>query len=153
MDASKIAIKTSRGIEILRMEEILCCVARGRYTKIITTSGKEYMLTKVLKEIESCLPCEDFFRTHKSYLINLNHLIHYQNNHQTPITLQNNIKIQLAKRRKQDFQKKINEMVRTILNFDIHSVSINRSLHIPSRLLQNNDHSIQITLLNWGRPQ
>ena len=114
MESPKIAIKTSRGIEILRMEEILCCVARGRYTKIITTSGKEYMLTKVLKEIESCLSTDDFFRTHKSYLINLNHIIHYQNNHETPITLVNDVKIQLAKRRKQEFQKKINELVRTI---------------------------------------
>lgn len=114
MEASKIAIKTSRGIEFLRMEEILCCIAQGRYTKIITTTGKEFMLSKVLKEIESCLPCEDFFRTHKSYLINLNHIIHYKNNHQTPITLSNNLKIQLAKRRKQDFQKKISDMVQTI---------------------------------------
>ncbi len=114
MDSLKIAIKTSRGIEILRMEEILYCIARGRYTKIITTTGKEYMLTKVLKEIENCLSCKDFFRTHKSYLINLNHIIHYQANHKTPITLVNNVKIQLAKRRKKDFHNKLNEMVQTI---------------------------------------
>ena len=114
MDSSRIAIKTTRGIEFLRMEEILCCVARGRYTNIVTVSGKEYLLTRVLKEIENCLPGEDFFRTHKSYLINLNHITHYYNNHDTPITLINGVKIQLAKRRKQDFQKRINEMVQTI---------------------------------------
>ncbi len=114
MDSPKIAIKTSRGIEFLLMEEILCCVARGRYTRIITTSGKEFLLTRVLKEIENCLPCKDFFRTHKSYLINLNHIIHYQANHETPITLVNNVKVQLAKRRKRDFQKKIGEMAKTI---------------------------------------
>lgn len=114
MDASKIAIKTSRGIEFLRMEEILCCIARGRYTRIITTGGKEYLLSRVLKDIENCLPCEDFFRTHKSYLINLNHIVHYQNNHDTPITLVNNIKIHLAKRRKKAFQDRINELVQTI---------------------------------------
>ncbi|MCP4312907.1 MAG: LytTR family transcriptional regulator [Bacteroidetes bacterium] len=114
MDSSKIAIKTSRGIEFLRMEDILCCTARGRYTKILTISGKEFMLTRVLKEIESSLPGKDFFRTHKSYLINLNHITHYHNNNETPITLVNGLKIQLAKRRKQDFQKKINELVQTI---------------------------------------
>ena len=114
MDSTKIAIKTSRGTEFLHREEILYCIARGRYTKIITTSGKEYMLTKVLKEIENCLDCKDFFRTHKSYLINLNHITHYHNNHETPITLVNNVKIQLAKRRKKDFQKRISKMVQTI---------------------------------------
>ncbi len=114
MNASKIAIKTLRGIEIIQLEEILCCCAHGRYTKIMTTSGKEYMLSKVLKEIENCLSCDDFFRTHKSYLVNLNHIIHYQTNHKTPITLVNDVKIQLAKRRKRDFQKKISEMATRI---------------------------------------
>ena len=45
---------------------------------------------------------------------NLNHITHYKNNHAKPITLVNDVKIQLAKRRKQDFQKKINELVQTI---------------------------------------
>lgn len=114
MDSLKIAIKTSKGTEFLQREEILYCQARGRYTKIITTSGKEYMLTRVLKDIENCLPCEDFFRTHKSYLINLNHITHFQNNHDAPITLANNVKIQLAKRRKQEFHRRINELMQTI---------------------------------------
>lgn len=114
MNSSRIAIKTSRGIEFLRMEDILCCIAKGRYTKILTIEGKEFLLTRVLKEIEDCLPCENFYRTHKSFLINLNHIIHYQNNHETPITLRNNVKIQLAKRRKQEFHKIIKERVYTI---------------------------------------
>jgi two-component system LytT family response regulator len=114
MEQYKIAIKTSRGIEFLRIDDIICCVAKGRYTKVVTTSGKEFLLTRVLKDIENCLPCEDFFRTHKSYLVNLNHITHYHNNHETPITLINNTRIQLAKRRKQEFHRRINEMVPTI---------------------------------------
>ena len=111
---TKIAIKTSRGWEFLRMESILCCIAHGRYTKIITTDGKEYLVTKVLKEIEACLPCEDFFRTHKSYLVNLNRITHYQQNHETPITLENNFRVQLAKRRRREFQLKIQELTQTL---------------------------------------
>jgi len=101
-------------MEILRMEEILCCVAHGRYTRIILTSGKEYLLTRVLKEIEDDLPYETFFRTHKSYLINLHHIVQYRNRREEPITLVNDIKIQLAKRRKQEFQKRLEELVKTI---------------------------------------
>lgn len=114
MDPSRIAIKTSRGVEFLRMEDILCCVAKGRYTKILTTKGKEFLLARVLKEIEGNLPVENFYRTHKSFLINLNHIVHYQNNHETPITLLNDVKIQLSKRRKQEFQKMIKERVQTL---------------------------------------
>ena len=114
MDPTRIAIKTSRGVEFLRMEDILCCVAKGRYTKILTTEGKEFLLTRVLKEIEGNLPDDDFYRTHKSFLINLNHIVHYQNNHETPITLLNDVKIQLSKRRKQDFQRMLKERIQTI---------------------------------------
>jgi two-component system LytT family response regulator len=114
MEPSRIALKTSRGIDFLRIEEILYCHAQGRYTRIFTTQGKEFFLTRVLKELESCLPCDDFFRTHKSYLINLNHIKNYHHNRDKPITLVNNVKIQLAKRRKQEFHKRIREMVQTL---------------------------------------
>ncbi|MEN8228473.1 MAG: LytTR family DNA-binding domain-containing protein [Bacteroidota bacterium] len=114
MDTSRIGIKTSRGIEFLRMEDILCCFAKGRYTKILTIEGKEFLLTRVLKEIEDSLPNDDFYRTHKSFLINLNHIVHYQNNHETPITLINDVKVHLSKRRKQEFQRIIKERVQTI---------------------------------------
>jgi two-component system LytT family response regulator len=114
MDSSRIAIKTTRGIEFLKMEDILCCTAKGRYTKILTTNGKEYLISRVLKEIESSLPFEDFFRTHKSYLINLNHIVHYQKNHDKPITLVRDLKIQLAKRRKQEFHRRIRELAQTL---------------------------------------
>ena len=53
-------------MEFLRIEEILCCIARGRYTKIITISGKEYLINRVLKETENYLACNDFCHTHKS---------------------------------------------------------------------------------------
>ena len=113
-ESRRLAIKTNKGMEFLRMEDILCCVAHGRYTKVITTAGKEYVLSKVLKEIEQCLPCEEFFRTHKSYLINLNHLTSYNRHHDYPITLVNDFKILLAKRRLHDFQDRINDMVHVL---------------------------------------
>ena len=114
MGSSTIAIKIHSGIVFLNMEDILCCIACGRYTKILTVDGREFLLTRVLKEVETNLSCDDFYRTHKSFLINLNHIVHYQNNNEASITLLHNVKVQLAKRRKQEFQKVIKERVRTI---------------------------------------
>ena len=111
---TKIAFRTFKGIEFLTVEEILYCQALGRYSKIITKGGKEYLLTKVLKQLEDDLPTENFFRTHKSYLINLNYLSNYNCNHELPITLQNNVRIKLAKRRKSAFHQKIRELVYTL---------------------------------------
>lgn len=113
-ESRRLAIKTSKGMEFLRMEDILCCVAHGRYTKVFTTTGKEYVLSKVLKEVEECLPSEYFFRTHKSYLINLNHLTSYNRHKDYPITLVNNFKILLAKRRMHDFQERVYDLVHVL---------------------------------------
>lgn len=114
MDHSRIAIKTPKGWEFLNRSDIVCCIARGRYTSVVMSNGKEYLLTRVLKEVEDFLPYEDFFRTHKSYLINLNHIVHYYKNQEKPITLCNNVRASLAKRRKQEFQKRISELVKTM---------------------------------------
>jgi len=113
MDNDIIAIKTSKGMRFIKMQEILCCVAQGRYTKIFTTGGHVFLLTRVLKEIEDSLPYEDFFRTHKSFLINLNHITSYHRNKDAPIILTNNMKIQLAKRRKQEFHHRIRKQMKT----------------------------------------
>ena len=77
MGSSKISIKTNHGIEIIKLKDIVCCIAHGRYSKIITIDGKEYFLTRLLKDLENSLSKEYFFRSHKSFLINLNHIKTY----------------------------------------------------------------------------
>lgn len=114
MESTKIAIKTNRGMEFLRTEDILYCMAMGRYTKIVTRTGKAYILSKILKDIEVSLPSDIFFRTHKSYLINLNHLITYQQHAAMPIILRNDNRVQLAKRRKHAFIQRISELTMTL---------------------------------------
>ena len=114
MDSSRIGIKTSQGTEYMKIEKILVCVAKGRCTKLVTTEGKEFLLTRILKDIEGSLPESDFYRTHKSYLINLNHIIHYKVNREYPITLINDVKVNLSKRKKQEFQRMISERIQTL---------------------------------------
>ncbi len=114
MELKKIAIRTGQGMKFLHLDDICCCIAKGRYTLITMLDGQEYLLTKVLKEIEGSLPEEDFFRTHKSFLINLNHITHYKSHSEYPILMANNERIQLAKRRKQEFHKRIREFASTL---------------------------------------
>jgi two-component system LytT family response regulator len=114
MGTSKITIRTTRGMVLIDLDEILYCKARGRYSTIVLTNGKEYLLTKVLKMLENVLPTDDFFRTHKSFLVNLNHVKQFHSNHKHPIILKNDVKIQLAKRRTHDFLKRINEFAPSV---------------------------------------
>jgi two-component system LytT family response regulator len=111
---SKLAIKTTKGVDLVSYDDILYCMAEGRYTRIFMVNGKEYLLTKVLKEIEHALPDEDFFRCHKSYLINLNYITNFERSEERFIILDHNKKISLSKRKQYIFSRRIKNIVNEI---------------------------------------
>lgn len=55
-------------------DEIYYLEKTGNYIKIVT-KNEEIQLYSTLKEIESKLPSEKFIRIHRSYTINLNHIL------------------------------------------------------------------------------
>jgi len=57
----------------VQMKDILHVKAEGNYS-IITTESKSFVLRSTLKDLEVKLPNSQFFRSHKSYVINLNHI-------------------------------------------------------------------------------
>lgn len=68
---SRLVVNNQQSIEIINIEEILYCVADGPYTTIYLHGGKQIVTTKPLKYYEALLPIQDFFRLHRSYLVNL----------------------------------------------------------------------------------
>ncbi len=63
----------SKGKKIIKLQEIIYIKADGNYCNIICTSSK-YTITKRLGELELELHSELFLRSHKSYLVNSNHI-------------------------------------------------------------------------------
>jgi len=57
----------------LQIDQILYVEADRNYSRIFCID-KEYMVTITLKNMESKLPDSSFFRIHRSYLVNLNHI-------------------------------------------------------------------------------
>jgi two-component system LytT family response regulator len=58
----------------LNYSHIVYCEANGNYTKIHLKSNKMLMLSKSLKHFESLLEHGDFFRAHRTFLVNLPHI-------------------------------------------------------------------------------
>ena len=48
------------------------CKSSGNYSEIFFKEQKKEMLSKKLKEVEALIQNENFFRVHKSYLVNVN---------------------------------------------------------------------------------
>ncbi len=73
----KISIVNSDGIIFQSVDEILYCEADNSYTTFYIANGKKIIASKTLKEFETVLQNESFYRVHNSFLVNLNHVDMY----------------------------------------------------------------------------
>ena len=73
----KLTISHSRGIKIIDQKDIEYIEAKGNCTDIYFKDKTKYTDTRTLKVYENLLDSNQFFRTHKSYIINLNYLKEY----------------------------------------------------------------------------
>jgi two-component system LytT family response regulator len=102
----KIAIPTSEGFDFISISDIVRCEAMGSYTKIYIRDSKNVLVSKPLKDYESLLPEEIFFRIHNSHLINLNYIKKYNRGRGGSIELEDGSVIEVATRRKEEFLKR-----------------------------------------------
>ncbi len=72
----KIALPTSEGFEFVHVNDIVMLRAESNYTWVHLKSRK-YLVAKTLKEMSAMIAFPQFFRAHKSYLVNLNHVARY----------------------------------------------------------------------------
>ena len=99
----KIALPTSDGFQVILLNEIIYCQASKNYTEIFTISGEQFLITKTLKNIEEVFGSTFFFRIHKSILLNINYVKSFSKRNGFIITLENNLKFELAYRRQDEF--------------------------------------------------
>lgn len=74
---SKLAIPTSSGMEYLNTKEIIRIEADRSYSWFFMENGDKYLVSRNLKEYQELLSDRNFFRTHNSHLINLEHVKKY----------------------------------------------------------------------------
>ncbi|MGD9900475.1 MAG: LytR/AlgR family response regulator transcription factor [Calditrichaceae bacterium] len=74
----KIGLPTQSGIIFVRIGDIVMCKAEGNYSVLFFTAGrKDEIVARTLRDFEDLLSDYNFFRIHRSYLINLIQLVKY----------------------------------------------------------------------------
>jgi two-component system, LytTR family, response regulator len=101
----KIALPTFNGYQLEKIEDIMYCEASQNYTKVFIVSGEELLISKPLNSLQQLLPAENFFRIHKSYMVNLNYIKTYSRIDGYHIILENGTKLNIATRRNEPFIK------------------------------------------------
>lgn len=72
--SGRIMLKHREGVSIISADDILLIRREQRATVIIARGGARYVTGDTLSELESRLNPDTFFRCHKSYIVNLNHI-------------------------------------------------------------------------------
>jgi len=107
----KLIIPTSDGIDIIKLEEIIYCKADRNYTRVILGDGKMIVSSKTLKHYENLLSDSGFFRSHISYLINVQ-LIRKFHKSDGILVMTNGDEVDVTTNRKGDLIERISQMAK-----------------------------------------
>lgn len=97
------------GWQLMPPQEILFFEADVNYTTIHFTNGKKMMVATTIKAFEERFKPFNFFRVHKTYLVNMACIKNYCHNENT-IQLTDNKHISISRRRTVDFRLKLHSI-------------------------------------------
>jgi two-component system, LytTR family, response regulator len=106
----KIILKTSDNIYLVGLKDIICCESDNNYTCIYTSDGRNILISKTLKEYDTMLNGCGFYRVHKSFLINLAHILRFEKQDGGFIVLTNDMKIPVASRKRDEMLELLDRM-------------------------------------------
>jgi len=67
----KLVLRESEALHVIRLSDLLWCKAEGSYTTFHLEEGRKVTVSQHLKEYETLLESQGFFRVHRSHLVNL----------------------------------------------------------------------------------
>jgi two-component system LytT family response regulator len=99
----KISIPTSDGFIILAIKDIVYCRASSNYTEFFLAEQNPILSSYTLKQYDEMLTGQNFFRAHRSYLINLEHVKMYKKSEGGNIVMSNAHEIELSRNHRDAF--------------------------------------------------
>ncbi len=102
-----IILPSKNGSQSVKISSIIGMEAQESYTRVLIENAPDILVSKNLKHFEKSLSEYPFFiRTHKSWIVNSNHMIDFSKS-RLEIRLKNNITAKLSKYKKVEFQELI----------------------------------------------
>ena len=101
----KLPLHTSDGFVFVNIDEIIHAEADRAYAVFSMKGGNKIMVSKPLGDFETRLLKHNFFRVHKSHIINLHEVIKYVRGEGGYVVMSNDGIVPVARTRKDDFMK------------------------------------------------
>lgn len=106
----RIAIRLLEGIKIIEFDQIITIHGQGNYSIFHLTGGEDVISSRPLSFYTQILPDKHFYRAHKSYIINLLHLLEIRKKDGFQALLHKSITVPISRRAYSELVRKISLM-------------------------------------------
>lgn len=103
----KITLPNGQGYRLVNIDDITHIEADSNYSVFNLVNLEKIAVSKILKDYEEILPEDQFFRIHKSSIVNLKYIKEYHSKNGLQVVLNNGETINVSRRRASDFFDKI----------------------------------------------
>jgi two-component system LytT family response regulator len=111
---SKITVSEQFGFQIINTSDLMYLEADSNYTILHLSGQKKIVATRTMGDFEKILDQPDFFRIHKSIIINLNYLKAYSSYQGNFVSLTDGTSLSISRRRLNDFREAIKQFTKSI---------------------------------------
>ena len=103
----RLSLPTNKGYSIRQLKDIIYCKALTNYTEFFFTDGKHLIVSTSLKIYEDLLQEHNFVRVHRSYLVNISHIVEYRKGKHPFVLLTDSHEIPVSTNRKEELLSRI----------------------------------------------
>jgi len=101
----KIAISSADGFVFVKVSNIVYLESEGAYTYFYLKHNEKIITSKNIKEYEELLADHNFFRIHKTYIVNMAEIVKYIRGEGGQVLMSNSVILDVSRRRKDEFLK------------------------------------------------
>lgn len=105
VNRKKLVLKTHESVHVVDLENIVRCEADRNYTSFYLNDGKKILVSKTLKEYETMLSGNHFFRVQQSHLVNLNYVNRFDKKNGGSVVMKDGSEVPLSPAKKDMFFK------------------------------------------------
>ena len=108
--AMKICIADSKGFQVVDVADVISCEADSCYTIFHMKNNKTIISSRTMAEFEPVLDDKNFFRIHRSFIINIGHVKEYHRGNGGSVIMSNGKEIEVSRRKKDEFILKMKQI-------------------------------------------
>ena len=101
----KLAVSVKEGVFLFELKNIIFLEGQNNYTRIFFDHQKPLLVSRTIGDYEDMLGEYQFYRVHKSYLVNQEHVVKVDN--EGMLGLSNGMSVPLSRRKKAEVMEKI----------------------------------------------